>query len=134
MSWLASWWARRQESMDRWWRRNGFEMPSVRLPGVVHQGWGWYDSLSSVAAAAVIIAVVLFLFATSMYVMAAGSMYTPPQTTAMPTASASPTSAPTATITSAPTLTAAEPATSTPRSEATATTVNTVLTPRSVQT
>ena len=68
---FAQGWRRRREQFSYWKRRNGLVAPRPRWPGIIHQGWGWYDGLSSFGAVAFSLAVVLFLFATAMYLLGA---------------------------------------------------------------
>lgn len=69
-------WMRRVERADRWRRRCGLVLPGLGWPGMVHQGWGWYDSLGSISSAAFLAGVALFVFATAMYLLAASAVVT----------------------------------------------------------
>ena len=60
------------DDLRLWRQRNGLSFPRFTLPGIVHQGWGWYDALDSFAAALVAGGAALFLLATAVYLVAAG--------------------------------------------------------------
>src|SRR5438445_11893630 len=96
---LRAAWQRRANRFAHWRRRNGFVAPRPRWPGIVYQGWGWYDGLSSLGAAAFSLGVVLFLFATAMYLLGASALVSAAHeaaeaTAAVPTSTAEPTAEP----------------------------------------
>jgi hypothetical protein len=57
----------------RWCRRNGISCPRPGWPGLIHQAWGWYDSLSSVSATVATVAIIGFLAATTLYLTTASA-------------------------------------------------------------
>jgi len=66
-------WADWGSHVGRWHRRNGLSLPRPGLPGIVHQGWGWYDGLPSALAAVVTMGAILFVAATTMYLASANA-------------------------------------------------------------
>src|SRR4029453_8682757 len=74
MGGLRAAWQAQTARLARWRRRNGVFLLRPRLPGIVHQGWGWDDGLSSRGAAAASLAIVLFVFSTAMYLLGASVM------------------------------------------------------------
>ncbi|MEA2640878.1 MAG: hypothetical protein QOF51_2272, partial [Chloroflexota bacterium] len=80
----------------------------------MHQAWGWYDGLGSWAAAGVIGAGIIFLLATSMYLLGATALVSQarepasqPPATIEPTPTDQPEPTPEPTSTPRPTATAA---------------------------
>jgi len=59
--------------LRRWCQRNGISRPRPGWPGIVHQAWGWYDSLSSVSATVATVAIIGFLAATTLYLTTASA-------------------------------------------------------------
>jgi hypothetical protein len=93
--------------LDRWRRRNGIGLSRPGWPGIVHQSWGWYDSLPNVQAALVTAAAVLFVAATSMYLFTVSAAMRPMTAAAappQPRVSSASTRVPAAVPTPAPTL------------------------------
>src|SRR5438093_13589816 len=66
-------WGGRVSRVARWLQRNGLHMPRVGWPGLIHQAWGWYDGLSSSRAAIWVIAAIMFLVATAIYLVGASA-------------------------------------------------------------
>ena len=67
---LPSW----RDRFHRWQRRNGVGPPALSWPGIVYQGWGWYDGLGSVKAAMLVAGIILFIFSTAMYLFTASTL------------------------------------------------------------
>ena len=92
----------------RWWRRNGMSFPELALPGIIHQSWGWYDGLPSLAAAFVTAATILFVISTALYLVSANAALQQPSIAAPPTLATGPrptsTTIPTLGPTTLPTL------------------------------
>jgi len=63
-----------KERLQRWCRRNGIVLRPPGWPGLIHQAWGWYDGLSGVAAAGVVLSITLFIVATAAYFLGATAL------------------------------------------------------------
>src|SRR6266550_6713517 len=64
-----------RERASRWARRNGLLSATPGWPGLVHQTWGWYDSLSSPLAAGFVVAASLFLISTAIYLVGVAAWF-----------------------------------------------------------
>ena len=74
MTWLAASYRIQVKRLGRWRRRNGLIAPPFAWPGIVHQGWGWFDALSNAEAAGFAAGLVVFLLATAMYLLGASAL------------------------------------------------------------
>jgi hypothetical protein len=59
-------------NLDRWRRRNGLSLPRPGWPGLLHQTLGWYAGLSNASAALLHVTGLLFVVATSFYLLGFG--------------------------------------------------------------